>query len=148
LPAKQGILFFRDEFAVDSLLQGRVCEPSVPGSAAACVSEVRLVIYFVCAAESQKAGNIERNGKVSLTITLPYFSWEEIRGLSMGGRAAPVTDPKEVNRVSELMLHKFPQILRYAVAGKKGVFLIRITPEVISVLDYRKGFGHTDLIKL
>ena len=66
----------------------------------------------------------------------------------MGGRAAPVTDPKEVNRVSELMLHKFPQILRYAVAGKKGVFLIRITPEVISVLDYRKGFGHTDLIKL
>ena len=66
----------------------------------------------------------------------------------MGGQAAPVTDPNEINRVSELMLHKFPQILRYAVAGKKGVFLIRITPEVISVLDYRKGFGHTDLIKL
>jgi hypothetical protein len=42
--------------------------------------------------------------------------------------------------------------LRYALAGKKGVFLVRITPEVISVLDYRKGFGHTDphqtLIKL
>ena len=100
-----------------------------------------LVIYLGCAAESQKAGNIERNGKVSLTITLPYFNWEEIRGLSMGGQAAPVTDPKEINRVSELMLRKFPQILRYAVAGKKGVFLIRITPEVISVLDYRKGSG-------
>ena len=42
----------------------------------------------------------------------------------------------------------FPQILRYALAGKKGVFLVRITPEVISVLDYRKGFGHTDLVKL
>jgi hypothetical protein len=24
----------------------------------------------------------------------------------------------------------------------------RITPEVISVLDYRKGFGHTDLVKI
>ena len=46
------------------------------------------------------------------------------------------------------MLRKFPQILRYAVAGKKGVFLIRITPEVISVLDYREGFGHTDLVKV
>ena len=107
-----------------------------------------LFIYFGCAAESQKAGNIACNDKVSLTVTLPSFNWEEIRGLSMGGRAAPVTDPKEINRVSELMLRKFPQILRYASAGKKGVFLVRITPEVISVLDYRKGFGHTDLVKL
>jgi general stress protein 26 len=107
-----------------------------------------LIIYFGCAAESQKAQNIACNDKVSLTVTLPYFSWEEIRGLSMGGRARPVTDPNEINSVSELMLRKFPQILRYALAGKKGVFLVRITPEVISVLDYRKGFGHTDLVKL
>jgi len=106
-----------------------------------------LVIYFGCAAESQKVRNITCNDKVSLTVTPPHFNWEDIRGLSVGGRAAPVTDPQEINRVSELMLRKFPQILRYALAGKKGVFLVRITPEVISVLDYRKGFGHTDLIK-
>jgi hypothetical protein len=105
-------------------------------------------IYFGCAAESQKARNIARNDRVSLTVTLPYFNWEEIRGLSMGGRAAPVSDPKEINRVSELMLRKFPQILRYALSGKKGVFLVRITPEVISLLDYRKGFGHTDVVRL
>ena len=67
---------------------------------------------------------------------------------SPSGRAAPVIDPQEINRVSELMLRKFPQILRYALAGKKGVFLVRITPEVISVLDSRKGFGHTDLVKI
>ena len=107
-----------------------------------------LIVYFGCAAESQKARNIACNSKVSLTVTLPSFNWEEIRGLSIGGRAAPVTDPKEINHVSELMLRKFPQILRYALTGKKGVFLVRITPEVISVLDYRKGFGHTDLVKL
>ena len=46
------------------------------------------------------------------------------------------------------MLRKFPQVLQYALAGKKGVFLVRITPEVISVLDYRKGFGHTVLAKI
>jgi len=106
-----------------------------------------LVIYFGCAAESQKVRNIACNDKVSLTVTPPHFNWEDIRGLSIGGRAAPVTEPQEINRVSELMLRKFPQILRYALAGKKGVFLVRITPEVISVLDYRKGFGHTDLVK-
>jgi len=107
-----------------------------------------LTIYFGCAAESQKAQNIAYNDKVSLTVTLPYFNWEEIRGLSIGGTAMPVTDPNEINRVSELMLRKFPQILRYALAGKKGLFLVRVTPEVVSLLDYRKGFGHTDLVKL
>ena len=107
-----------------------------------------LTMYFGCTAESQKALNIAYNDKVSLTVTLPYFSWEEIRGLSMGGTAKPVTDPNEINRVSELMLRKFPQILEYALAGKKGLFLVRIDPEVISLLDYRKGFGHTDLVIL
>ena len=107
-----------------------------------------LVIYFGCAAASQKVRNIAYNEKVSLTITLPYCDWEEVRGLSMSGRAAPVTDPKEINRVSELLLREFPQILQYALSGKKGVFLVRITPEVISVLDYRKGFGHADLVRV
>ena len=107
-----------------------------------------LSIYFGCAAESQKAQNIAYNDKVSLTVTLPYFSWEAIRGLSVGGTAKPVTDSNEINRVSELMLRKFPQILQYALAGKKGLFLVRITPEVISLLDYRKGFGHTELVTL
>jgi nitroimidazol reductase NimA-like FMN-containing flavoprotein (pyridoxamine 5'-phosphate oxidase superfamily) len=106
------------------------------------------IIYFGCAAESQKVRNIACNDKVSLTVTPPHFDWENIRGLSIGGRAASVSDPQEINRVSELMLRKWPQILRYALAGKKGVFLVRITPEVISVLDYRKGFGHTILVKI
>jgi hypothetical protein len=66
-----------------------------------------LTIWFGCAAESQKAQNIAYNNKVSLTVTLPYFSWEGIRGLSMGGTAKPVTDLNEINRVSELMLRKF-----------------------------------------
>ena len=107
-----------------------------------------LTIYFGCAAESQKAKNIASNSKVSLTVKLPYSSWDEIRGLSMGGRAEPVTDPKELNRAGRLMFQKFPQILQYALAGKKGVFLFRITPEIVSVLDYRKGFAHTDLVEV
>jgi hypothetical protein len=26
--------------------------------------------------------------------------------------------------------------------------LFRVTPEIISLLDYRKGFGHTDLVNV
>jgi hypothetical protein len=39
-----------------------------------------LKIYFGCAAESQKAKNLARDSRVSLTVNLPYRSWKEIRG--------------------------------------------------------------------
>ena len=107
-----------------------------------------LTIYFGCAASSQKAGNLARNSKVSLTVNLPYTSWNDIRGLSIGGRAERVTDPQEVNQASQLMFQRFPQIARYAPAELEDIVLFRVNPEVISVLDYRKGFGHSDLVKL
>ena len=53
-----------------------------------------LDIYFGCSEDSQKARNISRNGKVSLTINLPYANWGEIRGISAGGHAARLTDPQ------------------------------------------------------
>ena len=107
-----------------------------------------LTIYFGCAAQSQKAKNIGHRAKVSVTVNLPYASWDEIRGLSVGGKADRVTDPKEMDRVGRLMLGKFPQIARYAPMDMEELVLFRITPEIISVLDYRKGFGHTDLVKI
>jgi general stress protein 26 len=107
-----------------------------------------LTIYFGCAAQSQKAKNIERSAKVSLTVNLPYARWDEIRGLSVGGKAARVADPTEMDRVGQLMLREFPQIARYAPTDIEQLAVFRITPEIISVLDYRKGFGHTDLAKV
>jgi nitroimidazol reductase NimA-like FMN-containing flavoprotein (pyridoxamine 5'-phosphate oxidase superfamily) len=107
-----------------------------------------LSIYFGCAAQSQKAKNIAHSGKVSLTVNLPYASWEEIRGLSVGGKAAAIADSKEMNRVGQMMLRKFPQIARYAPTDIGQLVLFRIAPEIISVLDYRKGFGHAELVKV
>ena len=46
------------------------------------------------------------------------------------------------------MLRKSPQIARYAPADMEQLVLFRVTPEIISVLDYRKGFGHADLVKV
>ena len=107
-----------------------------------------LIIYFGCATASQKAKNMVRCAKVSLTVNLPYRSWNEIRGLSIGGRAEPVTDPEEIGQVVQLMFQKFPQIAPYAPTGVEGVELFRVRPEIVSILDYRKGFGHTDLVKV
>jgi len=106
-----------------------------------------LDIYFGCSEDSQKARNISRNGKVSLTINLPYANWGEIRGISAGGRATHLEDPQEIERAGRLLLRKYPQgIAEYASGPHVGVAFFKIVPNVISVLDYRKGFGHRVLV--
>jgi hypothetical protein len=50
--------------------------------------------------------------------------------------------------VGQLMFQRFPQIARYAPTNMEQLVLFRISSEIISVLDYRKGFGHTDLVNV
>jgi general stress protein 26 len=108
-----------------------------------------LTVYFGTAGSSQKAQNIAQNDRVSLTVSLPYENWGQIRGLSMAGRAERLIDEQQIAYAGNLLLRKFPQgIAEYASGALDGVALFRITPEVISVLDYRKGFGHTDLVQM
>ncbi|MBZ6075179.1 pyridoxamine 5'-phosphate oxidase family protein [Microvirga puerhi] len=103
-----------------------------------------LALYFGCAAQSQKAQNIAFDGRVSATVNLPYQSWDDIRGLSLAGRAELLADPTLIREACRMLVLKFPQLTQYATEGLEGVAIYRITPEVFSVLDYRKGFGHTE----
>ena len=105
-------------------------------------------IYFGTAADLQKARNIALCDKVSLTVTLPYDRWEEIQALSMGARAARVADAVEMAKVGRLMLKKFPQGADFGPEEADSIAIFSISPVVVSVLDYRQGFGHTELVTL
>lgn len=105
-----------------------------------------LTIYVGTGPESQKIQNIRRCDKVSLTIDRDEPDWSRIQGLSMGGRAHIVDDPREIAHVGALMVAKFPQLKAMPEMNPGSIAFLRITPEVISVLDYTKGFGHTELV--
>jgi len=143
---KQEILSILDD--ASDMTIATVREDGYPQATTVSYVNNGLNIYFGCAANSQKAKNIARDSKVSLTVNLPYTSWNDIRGLSIGGRAERITNPQEVAQASQLMFERFPQIARYAPAELEDIVLFHVTPEVISVLDYRKGFGHSDLVNL
>ena len=107
-----------------------------------------LSIYIGCSAKSQKAANMARDGRVSLTVTLPYEDWDQIQGVSVGGQAQRVTDPDQMLAIGGLFLEKFPQVSQAFKADDEGeLALFCVTPRVISLLDYRKGFGHTTLVR-
>jgi nitroimidazol reductase NimA-like FMN-containing flavoprotein (pyridoxamine 5'-phosphate oxidase superfamily) len=107
-----------------------------------------LTLYFLCGLDSQKAANIAHDNRVSLTIEHDADQIMDITGLSMAARAVAVTDRDEARRVLGMLPSKYPiqNSLPGPMPEPEQVRIFRMTPVVISVLDYSKGFGHTDLV--
>jgi hypothetical protein len=72
----------------------------------------------------------------------------EISGLSMAARAQVVVVPTEAEKALRLLMLKYPQqaSIPLPMPTPADVRIFRVTPMVISVLDYSKGFAHTDLV--
>jgi len=109
---------------------------------------VGLTLYFLCGLDSQKAANIAHDDRVSLTIDHDADQIMEITGLSMAARAQVVTDQREAERVLSLLPTKYPpqRAMPGPMPKPDQVRIFRLSPVVISVLDYTLGFGHTDLV--
>jgi PPOX class probable F420-dependent enzyme len=107
-----------------------------------------LSIYFLCGPDSQKAANLARDNRVSLTIDDETPQVMEITGLSMAAQAQAVDDPAEADKALRLLFARYPEqkSLPLPMPSPKDVRIFRLTPTVISLLDYSKGFGHTDLV--
>jgi nitroimidazol reductase NimA-like FMN-containing flavoprotein (pyridoxamine 5'-phosphate oxidase superfamily) len=106
-----------------------------------------LTLYFLCDLDSQKAANLARDDRVSLTIDHDTPDLMAITGLSMAAHAQAVIDRAEAEKVLRMLPLKYPGVVMPGpMPGPDEVRIFRVTPTVISVLDYSKGFGHTDLV--
>ncbi len=107
-----------------------------------------MTIYFLCGSQSQKAQNIARDNRVSLTIDHDVSDPMAITGLSMGAVAQPVCDSFEISKATELLLERYPEYAAYPAPKADEIVIMKVLPKVISVLDYSKGFAQTDLISV
>jgi nitroimidazol reductase NimA-like FMN-containing flavoprotein (pyridoxamine 5'-phosphate oxidase superfamily) len=106
------------------------------------------VIYCFVGRDSQKFANIARDPRVSISISNDYPQPLLIKGLSMAARAAAVEDADEIDHALALLLKRYPEYSAMPRPEPAEVPMLRITPEVVSILDYSKGFGHTDLVSV
>lgn len=117
------------------------------------------LLYFFVARNAQKYVNIQRDPRVSVAIGTDAMDPKNIRGLSLAGLASEVTDRSEYDDVTLLRLKKYPEYAtrrtmsdgepQNRIAARPPaahVALFRIAPEIISVLDYSQGFGHSELV--
>ena len=108
-----------------------------------------LIIYIGIGPEEQKAKNIARDKRVSLTVNLPYRAWQEIKGISMAAEAEKVTAEAEIGTIIQLMIKRFGAQLADLPSPDANTFtFLRITPKVVSILDYTKGFGTTEQVEV
>ena len=92
--------------------------------------------------------NLAQDDRVSLTIDHDAPDIMAITGLSMAARAQAVVDRTKRPKYcacfhSNIQSKSSPPV---PMPGPDDVRIFRVTPSVISVLDYSKGFGHTDLV--
>lgn len=118
------------------------------------------LLYCFVARSTQKFANIQRDSRVSIAIGSDATDPTKVRGLSLAGHASEVDDRAEFDEIAALRLNRFPEYaalpeplaqrdghLRIAPQPKSAdVALLRIAPDVISVLDYEHGFGHSELV--
>jgi hypothetical protein len=106
-----------------------------------------LTLYFLCGLDSQKARNLARDNRVSLTVDHDTPDLMAISGLSMAAHAETVTNKAEARKILRMLPLKYPEVsLPGPMPNPEEVRIFRVTPTIISVLDYSKGFGHTDLV--
>jgi nitroimidazol reductase NimA-like FMN-containing flavoprotein (pyridoxamine 5'-phosphate oxidase superfamily) len=110
-----------------------------------------LTLWFLCGLESQKAKNLALDDRVSITIDHDTPDIMSITGLSMAARAHRVTDRAEAEKVIRALPLKYPDAPPQTAQSMKmpapeDVALFRVVPEIVSVIDYTKGFAHTDLV--
>ncbi len=104
-----------------------------------------LTLYFLCGRHSQKATNLARDDRVSLTIADDTSDLMATVGLSMAAHASAVTDASEADKILRMLLLRYPTQASFPVPMSR-LRVFRLTPTVISVIDYSKGFGHADLV--
>lgn len=107
-----------------------------------------LALYFLCGQESQKAKNLARDDRVSVTIDHDEPQVMKITGLSMAAHAERIKNPREAERIMGLLIARYPQQGQSPgdLPPASAVAIFKLTPSCISVLDYSKGFGHAELV--
>lgn len=107
-----------------------------------------LIIYCRISRDSQKCANIARDPRVSLAIAKDYPQPLQIKGLSVAAHAVEATDRGERDHAAEVLLQRYPEYKVMPQLDPAAVPTFRLTPEIVSVIDYSKGFGHSDLVKV
>lgn len=101
-------------------------------------------LYFVVARNSQKLANIQRDGRVS--ITLGGGGPSRATGLSMAARVTEVTEIGRIAQINTLLWSTQAGAAFSPHPSANSVAVLKATPQIVSLIDYAEPPGHTQTV--
>jgi nitroimidazol reductase NimA-like FMN-containing flavoprotein (pyridoxamine 5'-phosphate oxidase superfamily) len=107
-----------------------------------------LLIYFIISRAGQKLANIDRDQRVGIAISRDYDDPAQIVELSIAAEASQVTDSEQREHAIDLLLERRPSMRKLGRPDPTTAAVMRAALRVITISDYRKGFGHAEIVTL
>ena len=107
-----------------------------------------LLLYFIISRDSQKYANIDRDSRVSIAVGRDFDDPADIKALSIAANASEVRDPAQRHRALELLMERHPSLARLGGPDLGHAVVMRAYCSIVTILDYSKGFGHSDLLTI
>jgi PPOX class probable F420-dependent enzyme len=143
-PTEQKILELLDQHRIMTLATNR--PDGWPQATTVGYVHDGLTLYFLCSPQSQKAKNLARDSRVSLTIDHDVAAPTTITGLSMAAEARAVHERSEIASALKMLRERYPEYAALPMPKPNEILVFRVVPKVICILDYTKVFGHTELV--
>ena len=105
-----------------------------------------LLIYFLISRASQKLSNIERDNRVSIAIGKEPQDFRELKAVYGGAEASEVTDAKQREDAWRGLMERHPNLADFELPEPSEAAMMRAALRYVSILDFSKGFGHTDAL--
>lgn len=103
-----------------------------------------LTLYFLIFRSSQKLANIRRDKRVSIAVGGESKDLSQLTAVYAAAHASEVTDPEERTRGWRLLVSRHPNLVDFDLPERTEAALMKAQCQHLSVLDYRKGPGHTE----
>lgn len=107
-----------------------------------------LTLWFLISRHGQKFANLARDNRVSIAIGDDFDGPEHIEGLSMAAHVDEAsTEPYRSMFLRRLSTTR-PRWFEPETIDFRHSALMCVHPTVVSVIDFRQGFGHADLVRV
>lgn len=103
-----------------------------------------LLVYFLVSRTSQKFANIERDGRVAISVAREPDDIRKIRAVYAGAEASEVTDEDQRERAWKLLAERHPNLAAFELPDRARSAMMRAMCKYISILDFSEGLGHAD----
>lgn len=103
-----------------------------------------LTLYFLIFRSSQKLANIRRDMRISLAVGGDAKELSQLTAVYAAAHAIEVTDSKERSRAWNLLEARHPNLVDFELPDRTEAAMMKAVCRYVTVLDYRKGPGHTE----